>query len=83
MIEPSVAVVILNWNGRSYLEQFLPSVVASNYPNLQVIVADNDSTDDSVAFLREHFPSVKLIINSKNFGFAQGYNEALAKVDAD
>ena len=83
MIEPSVAVVILNWNGRNYLERFLPSVVASNYPNLQVIVADNYSTDDSVAYLREHFPSVQLIINSKNFGFAQGYNEALAKVDAD
>jgi hypothetical protein len=56
---PSVAVVILNWNGQKYLEQFLPSVLASTYLNKRIIVADNASTDDSVSFLQEHFPQLK------------------------
>ena len=51
-MDPSVAVVILNWNGKQWLENFLPSVVASNYSNLQIIVGDNDSTDDSIEFLK-------------------------------
>ena len=83
MIEPSVAVVILNWNGKSYLERFLPSVMKSAYGNLQIVVADNASTDDSVSFLQSHYPSIKLIINSKNYGFAGGYNEALTQVNTD
>ncbi len=82
-MEPSVAVVILNWNGKKWLEQFLPSVVASNYPNLQVIIGDNASTDDSVLFVKEFFPTVKVIGNDKNYGFAGGYNHVLAKVEAD
>lgn len=81
-VPPLVAVVILNWNGRHYLQQFLPSVLASTYPNLQIVVADNASTDDSIAFLQEHFPSVQVIALSKNFGFAKGYNEALQQVQA-
>ena len=80
---PKVAVVILNWNGRKHLEQFLPAVVASTYPNLEVVVADNASTDDSVAWLRTHFPTVKLVIHSENGGFARGYNQALTQVEAD
>lgn len=80
---PSVAVVILNWNGKKFLEKFLPSVVSSSYENLSVIVADNASSDDSVSFLKEKFPSVKIIINSKNEGFAKGYNTALQEVSAD
>ncbi len=80
---PSVAVVILNWNGKKYLEQFLPSVLASTYTNKRVIVADNASTDDSVSFLKEKFPSVELIINPGNEGFAKGYNTALKQVKAD
>jgi GT2 family glycosyltransferase len=82
-MEPSVAVVILNWNGKSYLERFLPSVCSSNYANLQVVVADNASTDDSVAFVSQHFPQVRMIVNSQNYGFAEGYNRALAQVEAD
>jgi len=79
---PSVAVVILNYNGRAYLEQFLPSVMASTYPNMHIVVADNDSTDDSVAFL-SRFPRIRVIRLSKNHGFAKGYNEALKDVRAD
>lgn len=80
---PSVAIVILNWNGRKFLQQFLPAVVASVYENKRVIVADNASTDDSVAFVKAHFPQVELIINSSNEGFAKGYNTALKQVQSD
>ncbi len=74
-----VAVVILNWNGRALLEQFLPSVV-ENSEEAQIYVADNASKDDSVAFLRKHFPQVKIIQNKENGGFAKGYNDALPHV---
>lgn len=80
---PSVAIVILNWNGKSYLERFLPSVAATSYANARVIVADNASTDDSVTFLRHHYPSIEVIELGKNHGFALGYNEALKRVEAD
>jgi GT2 family glycosyltransferase len=80
---PSVAVVILNWNGRAFLERFLPSVLASTYPNLKVIVADNASTDDSLTFLKDHHPQVGIIENATNEGFARGYNSALRQVQAD
>lgn len=83
MNSPKVAIVILNWNGQKYLEQFLPSVFASTYPNLQIIVGDNDSTDHSLHFLQENFPLVKIIRNEKNFGFAEGYNKVLSQVEAD
>jgi len=79
---PSVAVVILNWNGRAFLEKFLPSVLASMYDPLTVYVADNASTDDSVLFLQQHFPQVKILVNSENEGFAKGYNTALRQVEA-
>jgi len=77
-----IAVVILNWNGKELLAQFLPSVVAYS-GEAEVYVADNASTDDSVHFVQTHFPSVKIIQNKQNFGFAQGYNAALKAVDAD
>lgn len=64
------------------LERFLPSVVA-NSGEAQLIVADNGSTDDSVAFMKEHYPHVELILLDQNYGFAEGYNRALAQVDAD
>ena len=80
---PSVAIVILNWNGKSFLEQFLPSVLATVYSNLQVWVADNASTDDSVTFLQQHFPQVQLICLKKNWGFAEGYNLALWQIESD
>ncbi len=82
-MKPKVAIVILNWNGRKYLQQFLPSVLASTYENIECIVADNHSSDDSVRFIQEQFPQVRIIQLPENFGFAKGYNEALKEVSAD
>jgi len=80
---PKVAIVILNWNGLKYLREFLPSVMASTWPNLDIIVGDNGSTDDSVDFLKQNFPTVQIIQNDKNYGFTGGYNRVLEKVEAD
>lgn len=78
-----VAVVILNYNGERFLEQFLPTVLASCDPAIaEVIVADNASTDNSVALMRDCFPQVRLILNDSNGGFATGYNQALRQVEA-
>jgi len=77
-----VAVVILNFNTRRHLEQFLPSVV-SNSAGARIIVADNGSPDDSLEFLRKHYPEVELIDLQQNWGFAEGYNRALQQVQAD
>ncbi|HEX8575507.1 MAG TPA: glycosyltransferase family 2 protein [Flavobacterium sp.] len=77
-----IAVVILNWNGTKLLEQFLPSVIQYS-DGATIYVADNASTDDSVATVRKLFPSIKIIENQYNFGFARGYNEALQFVDED
>jgi GT2 family glycosyltransferase len=78
----TTAVVILNWNGKELLSRFLPGILA-NSAEAEVIVADNASTDDSVAFLRSRFPQVRIVQNAVNGGFAKGYNDALKKVQAD
>lgn len=78
-----IAIVILNWNGKAMLEKFLPSVVEHSSHCAQIIVADNGSTDDSLAFLSQHYPTLRTIPLDKNYGFAGGYNRALAQVDAD
>ena len=80
---PSVAIVILNWNGKHYLQQFLPSVLSTEYPNYRIVVADNGSADGSVNFLKTNYPQIGIIQLQKNFGFAKGYNEALKEVTAD
>lgn len=77
-----IAVVILNWNGVQLLEQFLPSIIQFS-PEATIYVADNASTDTSVSFVKQHFPSVQIVKNKGNFGFAQGYNEALKHIDAE
>ena len=77
-----LAIVILNWNGKKWLEKFLPNVVEHSQ-NAEVYVIDNGSTDDSNDFLQTNFPSVKIIKNDKNYGFAGGYNEGLKKIDAE
>ncbi len=77
-----IAIVILNWNGKALLEQFLPSVI-DHSKKADIYVADNASTDDSVAFLQKQFPEVKIIQNTENGGYAKGYNDALKQVDAD
>jgi len=80
---PLVAVVVLNYNGLHYLQRFLPFVVDSGYANKKIYVADNASTDDSVVMLKRDFPQVELILLDKNYGYAEGYNHALAQVAAD
>lgn len=74
-----VSVVILNWNGKDFLEKFLPQVIQYSSGH-EIIVADNHSTDDSVAFVKEKFPEVSIIENESNGGFAKGYNDALKQV---
>ncbi len=76
-----VAVVILNWNGKAFLEQFLPSVIKYT-SNAQIVVADNNSSDDSIAFLQTNYSEVKIIPLDKNYGFAGGYNKALKQIDS-
>ena len=77
-----IAVVILNWNGRALLEKFLPSVVNFS-KEATVYVADNASTDDSVLLITSLFPSVKIIQNAVNGGYAKGYNDALKHLNED
>ncbi len=77
-----IAVVILNWNGKALLEQFLPSIVEHS-KEADIYVADNCSTDSSIDFLTMAYPTIRIIRNIENFGFAKGYNEALKSVDAD
>jgi len=77
-----VAVVILNWNGKQHLETYLPSVLEHS-SNAHIILADNASTDDSIAFVKNTYPSIEIIVNSSNGGFAKGYNDALNHVSAD
>lgn len=79
MKHPRVAIIILNWNGRYFLEKFLPSVYNSTYPNLEFIVGDNGSTDDSVDFVRKYYPQIKVLLNDENYGFADGYNRVIAQ----
>lgn len=80
---PKAAVVILNWNGRKYLEQFLPALLRTSYPNKEIIIADNGSTDDSISFLAANYPDIRLIRFTENHGFAGGYNRALKQVEAE
>jgi GT2 family glycosyltransferase len=79
----TVAIVILNWNGKIFLQKFLPSVVKNIYVDTTIIVADNASTDDSINFLKQYFPQVEIIENASNEGFAKGYNTALQLINAD
>lgn len=78
----SVAVVILNWNGRDLLREFLPSVLKYS-DGANIYVADNASTDDSVAVLKKEFPEVTIIKNKENGGYAKGYNDALKHLEED
>jgi GT2 family glycosyltransferase len=81
-LKPLVSIVILNYNGVKYLQEFLPTVLATQYENYEVVVADNGSTDNSISFLQTTFPTVKIITSSSNEGFAGGYNWALKLVTA-
>ena len=83
MNQARVATAILNWNGKKWLEKFLPSVLQTTWNNHAVYVIDNASTDDSVAFLETHYPSIKIVQLQKNHGFAGGYNHGLKQIEAD
>ena len=76
------AVVVLNWNGKAWLEKFLAKLVKYSQ-EATIFLADNASTDDSVDFVNSNFPSVKIIINASNGGYAKGYNDALKQIDAE
>ncbi|MFO0355388.1 MAG: glycosyltransferase family 2 protein [Sphingobacteriaceae bacterium] len=78
----TVAVVILNYNGKAFLEKFLSNVIAFSAPH-EVIVADNASTDDSLVYLKQNFPQIKVLANSNNDGYAKGYNVALKQINVD
>ena len=79
-----IAIVILNWNGRQYLERFLPSVVMySTYPHVEIVVIDNASTDTSLEFLSTTYPTITRVVLDKNYGFTGGYNKGVQHIDAD
>lgn len=75
-----IAVVILNWNGKVFLEKFLSKVISCS-EGAQIVLADNASTDDSVSYVRTNFPEVRIVINESNGGFAKGYNDALKQIE--
>ncbi|MDC6363239.1 MULTISPECIES: glycosyltransferase family 2 protein [Flavobacteriaceae] len=77
-----VAVVILNWNGEALLKRFLPSVI-NHSEGADIYVVDNASTDSSVAFIKQHYPTIGIVQNNLNGGFAKGYNDGLKSIDAD
>ena len=84
MSTAKIAIVILNWNGAKLLQQFLPSVIQfSHFDYVEIVVADNGSTDESLSILRNQFPEVKILDLKQNFGFAQGYNLALKQIQAE
>lgn len=79
-----LSVIILNWNGEKLLRKFLPSVIANTQgPEVEVIVADNGSSDDSLKVMCEEFPNVKILAFDENLGFSGGYNRAISEVDSE
>lgn len=82
-LQPKVAIVILNYNTRALLEEYLDSVIATSYVNKEVWVVDNASTDDSVSYLQQRLAYIKLLVTPENYGYAGGYNWALNQIDAD
>jgi GT2 family glycosyltransferase len=80
---PKVAIVILNWNGRIFLEKFLPSVVKHNPDVAEIIIADNGSDDDSEKFMQLVYPFITFIKLEKNYGYTGGYNRALQQIEAE
>lgn len=78
-----IAVVILNWNGKKFLEELLPTLIQHTPSEVDIVVGDNASSDNSVEFLKQSYPQIQIIQNNKNYGFAEGYNKVLDKVYAD
>ena len=82
-MKSKIAVVILNWNGERMLAEYLPNVINYSRDEADIYVADNASTDGSVQLVRSQFPECRLILLERNWGFAEGYNQALRQIDAD
>lgn len=80
---PHVSILILNFNGKPHLEDCIQSVLATDYPSFEIELSDNASTDDSVALVRQRFPSVRIVQFDKNYGFAEGYDRAIRATDHD
>ncbi len=81
IIDKEISVVILNFNGIKHLKKYLPDVI-NHSPSAEIVIIDNASTDDSVSHIKSNFPEVKLINNTTNYGFAEGYNQGLKHVDS-
>lgn len=77
---PKCTIAVLNWNGRKHLQEYIGSLINSSKDNFDLVVIDNGSTDDSVQFIKNNYPSVEIIQLSENYGFAQGYNEGLKQI---
>tara|TARA_B100001142_G_scaffold320953_1_gene366875 strand:+ start:998 stop:2014 length:1017 start_codon:yes stop_codon:yes gene_type:complete len=77
-----IAVIILNWNGKEWLNKFLPNLI-NHSKEATIFIADNASTDDSVSFVRKKFPSIQILLNKENSGYAKGYNDALKQINAE
>lgn len=74
---PKVFVLTLNWNGKKWLGDCLSSILAMDYPNFEVVMVDNGSTDGSVEFVRQNFPAVHVAETGSNLGYARGFNAGL------
>ena len=82
-ILPKVCVAVLNYNGLQWLQGCLDSLAKTAYPNFEVLIADNGSTDGSQEFIKSRYPSMRLMAFDENFGFTGGYNRMFADSDAD
>ncbi len=83
MKNPFISIIIVNWNGKSFLHDCLTSLEKNSYKNYEILFVDNASTDDSIAYVKQHFPSIKIISNTKNLGFAGGHQVAFEKARGD
>ena len=80
---PHVTIIVLNWNGRSYLDSCLTALSRLDYPRYSVVLVDNASSDDSVAFVQQQFPQVNIVQNRRNLGYAGGNNLALRNLQSE
>ncbi len=81
--QPKVVIALLNYNTRHLLEQFIPHLLKTRYDNFELLLIDNGSSDNSVSWVREHYPQIRVICLPKNLGYAEGYNTGLCGIDAD
>ena len=77
-----IAIVLLNWNGEKWLTKFLPRLISES-PDINIYLADNNSTDKSIEIVEKQFSSVKIIKNEANYGYCKGYNLALKQIDSE